>query len=177
MTPPRTLFAAPLYVILTVSRTCYVYIYVYGKIPVQLQLRRYFHKHIAALRARPYYPQPWAPSLASAVFLVTGLDFIWLMIFDLIRLSCGFDLIILNFINSIWLMFNVLILTRVTQVKSHSSQAAGGPTLARLSSKYSNTEIVEYFTILIIKIGFGEEHSNRILKRLLRSKHQYIFRI
>ena len=81
------------------------------------------------------------------------------------------------FINSIWLASNVLILTWVTQVKSHSSQAAGSPTLARLSSKYPNTEIVKYFTILIIKMGSGEEHSNRILKRLLRSKHQDIFRI
>ena len=28
--------------------------------------------------------------------------------------------------------------------------------MARVSSKYSNTEIVEYFTILIIEIGFGK---------------------
>ena len=56
---------------------------------------------------------------------------------------------------------------RVTQFESHSSQASGIPTLARVSSKYENTETVEYSTILIIEIVFGENiltKSNKLQK-------------
>ena len=42
------------------------------------------------------------------------------------------------------------------QIESHSSQASGSPTYSRVFSKNSNTEIVEYYTILIIEIGFGK---------------------
>ena len=61
---------------------------------------------------------------------------------------------------------------RVTQFESHSSQASGSPTFARVSPKYFNTEIVEYYTILIIEIVFGENtkkkktrEENRRLKK------------
>ena len=44
----------------------------------------------------------------------------------------------------------------VTRFKSHSIQTLMSPTLARVSRKYPNTEIVEYSKIMIIEIGFGK---------------------
>ena len=70
-----------------------------------------------------------------------------------IRLTCFFDLIRLNCL-FFWIRFDscltYLILIRVTQFESHSSHTLWSPTLANVSLKYSNTEIVQYSTILII---------------------------
>ena len=52
------------------------------------------------------------------------------------------------------------------------TQALGSLTLARVSSKYSNTEIVEYSKILSIEIGFGENTITKNLKKQ-RSKNLY----
>ena len=75
--------------------------------------------------------------------------------FDLIQLWFQADCTIFS---PIWFDSRLtdLFLTRVIEVKSHSSQSAGSPTLVRVSSKYLNTEILEYSTILIIEIGFSE---------------------
>ena len=94
------------------------------------------------------YPRHWKQFCWSQFF-----DLIQLTIFDLIRLNWGFvwlDSIMV----SIWLdslVFSIrfdsrltyLFSTRVTQFESHTSQASGSPTLPRVSSKYSNAEIVE----------------------------------
>ena len=40
--------------------------------------------------------------------------------------------------------------------KQHLIQASESNTLSMVSSKYSNTETVEYSTIMIIEFGFGE---------------------
>ena len=88
------------------------------------------------------------------------------LFFDLIKLNFGLDMIIFN-----WFFFPIqfdsrltyLFLIWVTQFESHSSQALGSPTLARVSPKYPNTEIVEYSTILIIQIGFGENTLTKIV--------------
>ena len=105
-------------------------------------------------------PPPWALSSASAVLLVTIFDSIWNTIFDLITLNFGFDLIrfycSFNLVRLNDSRLTYLLLTEIIKFDSNSSQASESPTLARVSPKYSNTEIVEYSTILIIEIVFGE---------------------
>ena len=90
-----------------------------------------------------------------------------LTIFDLIRRNCGFSLIRLknNSIQSDSCL-TYLFLTRLKKFDSHFNQASGSPTLARVSSKYFSTEIVEYSTILKIEIGFD--------KNILTKKNRYM---
>ena len=113
-------------------------------------------------------PLPQALSSASAVFLVTFFDPIRLTILDLIRLNC-FYLIRINCF-SIWLESVVFpiwfdsgltysFLVWATQFESHSSQASGSPTLARVSSKtkYWKREIFHHSENLN---WFWQKHSN-----------------
>ena len=84
----------------------------------------------------------WVDSIGVSIWLDSIVVSIWL---DPLVFTIWFDSR-LTYLFSTW----------VTQFKSHFSQASGSPTLVRVSSKYSNTKIVEYSTILIIEIGFGE---------------------
>ena len=59
---------------------------------------------------------------------------------------------------------------RVTQFESNSSQALGSPTLDRVSPKYPNTEIVEYYTIMIIEIVFGDNTLSEKFREVKREK-------
>ena len=132
---------------------------------MHIRLHCNLHKNTSALRARQSDLLLWALLSASAVSIVTVFDVIWLTIFVLIRLNCGFNLIRLNFLIQFNSRLMYLFLTRFTQFESHFSQASGSPTLARMSLKYSNTKIVEYSTILIIEIGFSENTKNKIKTR------------
>ena len=60
-----------------------------------------------------------------------------------------------------------LLSIKITQLESYYSQVLRKNTLARMSLKYSNTKIVEYFKILIIEIGFGE---NTLTKKVRKVK-------
>ena len=102
----------------------------------------------------------------SEISLVTVFNLIRLTIFDLIRLNWGFvwldSILFLIWIDSLFFSIQFdsrltyLFSSRATKFESHLIQASGIPTFTKLSLKYSNTEIVEYSTILILEIRFGE---------------------
>ena len=61
------------------------------------------------------------------------------------------------------------------QFESHSSHASGIPTLARVSSKYPNTEIVEYSIILIIEIMVGENTLTKLKSQRNEEENKKIY--
>ena len=79
------------------------------------------------------------------------------------------SILVLIWLDSFFIWFDshltYLFSIRLTQLESHSVQASGIPTLDMVSSKYSNTKIVEYSMILIIDIVFGDN-------TLTKSKNQ-----
>ena len=114
----------------------------------------------------------WSNSLVPDLIRLTGSDLIQLFVSDSIRLfvsalirPIASDSIHLTVFDRVRLSFSVrfashltdLSLIWVTSFESHSSQASGSPTLARMSSKQFNIEIVEYSTILRTQIGIGED--------------------
>ena len=154
--------------ILPISRTRYVYDYkyFYGYVysPMHLRCRKNCQKHTPTLRACPYDPplDPyhrhqqffWSPFLTRfnsqfSIWLDSVLVLIWL------------DSFFIWFDSHLTYLFSI----RLTQLESHSIQASGITTLDMVSSKYSNTKIVEYSMILIIDIMFGDN-------TLTKSKNQ-----
>ena len=166
------------YVYIYVYVYVYIYVYVYGYgyvyayIPMCLRLRHNHHDHCTALsRARQCSYQvsdanaiigirssvmsavsDWIRLTFPSIWLDSVMVSIWLdSIVVSLRLD-SIDFFPIQFGSRLTYLFSI----RVTQFESHSSWASGSPTLARVSPKYSSTEIVEYSTILIIEIGFGK---------------------
>ena len=126
------------------------YVYVYAHSPADtmitvstLPLRQY-PKHC---RVRYTTLEPSLTAVSNCIWL-TFYDWIWLTFYDLIWLSV-FDSI---WLSSLPIQFDSrltwLFLIIFTSFESQSIKASGSTTLARVSSKYSNIEIVEYSTIL-----------------------------
>ena len=175
MTHPGTRFTYPLHGILPVSRTRYiyhyVYVYVYGYVYVPMHLCHHYnhHKHTNTLQSHPlqhttFHCDPhhrhhqffWSP-------FSTQFDSQFLIVLD--------SIVVLIWLGSIIFLIwfdsqsTYLFMIWVTQFKWHYSQDSGNPTLARVSSKYPNTKILEYSTMMIIEIVFGEN-------TLIKSKNQ-----
>ena len=175
--PPGTRCTSPLHGILPVLRTRYVYRYNYGYIYGAVHLccshNRREHWTAASISRKSLHQVSGASAIIgiqSSVIAAIS-DRIQLTILDLIKLNCFFfGLIRLNCVSvwldsiyfSVWLgsIFYLIKLNYfsiwVTQLRSYSSQAKGSTTLSRVSLKYSNTENVEYSTILIIEVMFGQ---------------------
>ena len=158
--PRDPLLLAPLHGILPVSRICYVYGYVYGPYVSAVVTITMSTEPLNQEPTHPCIRYPTlAPSLASTVTCCqpfpTGVDS---RVFQFYQTQLWFQfdqtqsLFSIRFDSRLTYSF----LIGVTQFKSHSSQDLGIPTLERVSPKYLNTEIVEYHTIIIIEIGFGE---------------------
>ena len=91
-------------------------------------------------------------------------------VLDLIILNCCFDFIRLNsFLIRFDSRLTYLFLIHDTELETHSSQDSRSPTLARISSKYSNTEILEYSTIMIHEIVFDK---NTLTKKRNQRREQ-----
>ena len=64
---------------------------------------------------------------------------------------------------------------QVQKIQSHSIQVSGSPTLARVSLKYSNTDVVGYSAILIIEIVSGEKTITKFKNQRREQKKNYSY--
>ena len=102
--PPETRFTTLLHVILPVSRTRYVYIYGYISDPcISFDVAITTTATITPPRYDPAHQIcRCEPVIGISSFFGRRFDSIRLTIFDLIRLTCGFDLIRLNWFFSLF---------------------------------------------------------------------------